>query len=280
MNDRNFDDLADRFEKRVHHSAKGNLRRSIIWRDIEKQFTQGTLAGHCKEQKKLDIIDIGAGLGYFAIKLADLGHCVTYNDLSVAMMQKAQEFAAKKNIDNRITWSNQPYQQLLEKCSQPVDVILCHALLEWLEQPSHAISLIKKALKPKGLLSLCFYNPAGLIYRNLICGNFRYLETIQTNSNPESTEDKLLSITADDNSLTPTNPSSIEQVKQWLADSGFTIEQFTGIRVFSDYVLEKRGGHQSPDAIMAMEMRYSQLEPYKRIGRYIHIIATASDTKK
>jgi S-adenosylmethionine-dependent methyltransferase len=99
-----------------------------------------------------------------------------------------------------------------------------------------------------------------LVYRNLICGNFRYL-------------DKLGIHQADEGSLTPKNPCAIEQVEKWLKEQGFLIASQSGIRVFSDYVLAKRGGNLSPEDVLKTELNYSTKEPYKRLGRYFHIVA-------
>lgn len=82
---------------------------------------------------------------------------------------------------------------------------------------------------------------------------------------------------SDAGSLTPNNPSSVDDVKTWLADAGMTIMQETGIRVFSDYVpamLAKRGGHENLDAVIEKELEYATQAPYKYMGRYFHILAS------
>lgn len=253
MSDRNFDELADRFASRVHDSQKGVLRRQIIWRDLKQQLP--AISG----DKPLRILDIGGGLGHFTVKCAALGHRVIYTDLSEIMMQKAQAHA--KALVKDIEWLNLPFQDLNSESHGECDLVLCHAVIEWLADPEPLLPTLHSLLKTKAVLSFCFYNPAGLVYRNLICGNFRYLN--QREQQP-----------IDPNSLTPPNPRSIEQIEKGLSVSGFSQQSLSGIRVFSDYVLQKRGGNQSADDMMEAEMTYSNLEPYRRMGRYIHIIAT------
>ncbi len=248
--DRNFDDLADRFASRVVNSRKGQLRRAVIWRDIHQH-----LADRLTKSKSLDVLDVGGGAGHFSIEFASQGHRVTYNDLSEKMMEQAQSAARQKSLEQCIAWRNQPYQELEGR----YDFILCHAVLEWLSEPQRLLPHLAKLLKPGGYLSFCFYNSAGRVYRNLICGNFKLLQREEP-------------VKPDRRSLTPSNPSSLSDVLQWINVCQFNVIKSSGIRVFSDYALERRGGLQSPDDVLSMELEYGQQEPYKWLGRYLHFL--------
>ena len=252
--DRNFDDLAERFEKRIYGSHKGVVRQAVIWRDLKSVLV---------ENKKLRILDLGGGLGFFSIQLSRLGHEVCFTDISPVMTQKARRLARQAGVDENIDWYILSYQKFVEQHQGKFDLVLCHALLEWLEQPEQVFSAIVNLLETRGILSLCFYNPAGMVYRNLICGNFNRVASQQEYQ-------------ADKGSLTPDNPCTVTEVKQWLVDNQLEIEAVSGVRVFSDYVVEKRGGLKSPAAVLNMELQYSQLEPYKWLGRYLHFMASRS----
>jgi S-adenosylmethionine-dependent methyltransferase len=56
-NDRNFDDLADKFERKVYGGLKGDIRLAVIWRDLLSPVPQISHGSH------LRILDIGAGSG-------------------------------------------------------------------------------------------------------------------------------------------------------------------------------------------------------------------------
>lgn len=247
--DRNFDEIADHFAKKVYGGLKGNIRLAVLQRDIFTWINQ--------QRKPLRILDIGAGLAQLSIELAKMGHQVTVNDISTNMLNKAQENA--KEIGKKITWHCCPYQQLSDKLSGKYDLILCHAVLEWLENPEHIMNFFDNWLTDTGTISLCFYNPASFIYRNLIMGNFNLLN--KTN------------FTADNGSLTPNNPVSKEVVFQWLNTHHYHILTISGLRVFHDYSPLKRGGHTNPQAVINMELKYSNQEPYQWLGRYLHIMA-------
>ena len=249
--DRSFDGLAERFEKRIYGSLKGKIRRAILHRDL---FEHVPLS-----KQKMKIIDIGAGLGQVCLELAVRGHHVIYNDISLEMMSKAKTHAQELGLADKIEWNNFSYQQYLTQTSSKFDLIICHALLEWLEYPQHLLPTLVKHLHAGAYLSLCFYNPAGLVLRNLIFGNFKLATTV-------------FDMKPDVGSLTPRQSSSLEEVRRWLAECNMEIISHTGIRVFSDYVMSKRGGNTLPEEILKMELEYSQREPFKQIGRYTHLI--------
>lgn len=256
--DRNFDDIADHFAKKVYGGLKGEIRLAVLRRDI---FAWVSQRQNSQENRPLRILDIGAGLAQISIELAQMGHEVTVNDISSEMLKKAQ-FSANAivpNLAEKITWHACPYQNLGEKLSGKYDLILCHAVLEWLGEPVAVMDFFDSWLAKDGALSLCFYNPASFVYRNLIMGNFNLL------NNPD--------FKADNGSLTPNHPVPKEVVFDWLNQHGYRVMTTSGLRVFHDYTPLKRGGHTSPEAVIAMEIKYSDQEPYKWLGRYLHILA-------
>ncbi|TNC79717.1 MAG: SAM-dependent methyltransferase [Oleiphilus sp.] len=248
--DKNFDPLFERFSRRIHGSAKGEIRTAIIQRDLQQIL---------EDKEGLAICDLGAGLGQFTIALART-HKLTYVEMSGKMCDLAQHRAQLASVKERITWLNQPYQEAISELKTQQDLILCHALLEWLAEPARLFERIRPAMKPGAWLSLCFYNPDGLTYRNLIRGNFDWLDNDSKDAPNET-------------SLTPTHPCRREDVHCWLADNGFEVHSESGIRVFSDYVVEKRGGLQDPEKVLKKELQYSTRLPFKHMGRYLHVLA-------
>ena len=74
----------------------------------------------------------------------------------------------------------------------------------------------------------------------------------------------------------PNNPCDYEDIVKWLNRQNLSVQSQSGIRVFSDYAREKRGGLASEDAVLEMELKYSIQKPYWHIGRYLHIVAKKS----
>ena len=259
--DRSFDAIADHFEKKVYGGLKGDIRLAVLRRDIFEYSAQMSKS----LGRPLRILDVGAGLAQIAIELAAQGHTLVINDISANMLEKAKASTAQIDENLDITWYVCPYQELPEKLGkekhEKFDLIMCHALLEWLAEPAAVMDFFDQQLTDKGALSLCFYNPASFDYRNLIMGNFNLLDNTEYKADNKK-------------SLTPNHPVAKEEVERWLAAHHYQTVRTSGLRVFHDYAPLKRGGHNDPDAVIRMELRYSQLEPYKWLGRYLHILAT------
>lgn len=270
--DRSFDAIADHFEKKVYGGLKGEIRLAVLRRDIFEYGAQMSKS----LGRPLRILDVGAGLAQIAIELAAQGHTVVINDISANMLEKAKASAAQINQDLDISWYVCPYQALEDNLTKDneqkntdnavkketkFDLIMSHALLEWLAQPAMVMDFFDRQLADHGALSLCFYNPASFDYRNLIMGNFNLLDNTDYKADNKK-------------SLTPNHPVAKEEVEAWLAAHHYHIVRTSGLRVFHDYAPLKRGGHNDPDAVIRMELRYSQREPYKWLGRYLHVMAT------
>ena len=266
--DRSFDGIADHFEKKVYGGLKGDIRLAVLRRDIfEYSAKMSKSLG-----RPLRILDVGAGLAQIALELAKQGHSVVINDISENMLKKAKANASQTDKRLDITWHVCPYQTLEAKLAtdnaggeDKFDLILCHALLEWLAEPEAVMDFFDRQLADDGVLSLCFYNPASFDYRNLIMGNFNMLDALVDESGNKADNKK---------SLTPNHPVAKEEVESWLQQHDYQILLESGLRVFHDYAPLKRGGHNDPEAVIRMELRYSQQEPYKWLGRYLHVMAT------
>ena len=259
--DRNFDDISAHFEKKIYGGLKGEIRLAVLRHDIfgwVKSWQQ-------THNRPLRVLDVGAGLAQISIELAKDGHDVTINDISANMLEIAKQNAGE--AAQNITWHTCPYQQLDDKLTGKYDLILCHAVLEWLAEPKLIMDFFDRWLvddrAEKGVLSLCFYNPASFVYRNLVMGNFNLLHNKD--------------FKADNGSLTPNHPVAKDEVIAWINDHHYQILHTSGLRVFHDYSPLKRGGHTNPQAVIDMEVAYSGQDPYKWLGRYLHFLVSKAN---
>jgi S-adenosylmethionine-dependent methyltransferase len=251
--DRNFDDLAPKFQRKVYGGLKGRIRLSVLKKDLTEFFPKALSPA---EDKPLRILDAGSGYGPFSLNMAKLGHMVTLCDISAKMLELASKNIAEKKIKTPVKQCNCPIQDLSLE-NGPYDLILCHALLEWVNDPKDLIFHLLKHLKKDGILSLTFYNLNGMIFKNLLRANYKKIQ------------DK--DYCGWSGSLTPTNPIEPEMVMKWLTAHSLDILCHSGMRVFHDYIFdpEHRG---DPETIIEMELKFSRRMPYRDLGRYQHVI--------
>ncbi|QKJ86617.1 tRNA 5-carboxymethoxyuridine methyltransferase [Paramixta manurensis] len=252
MQDRNFDDIAEKFSQNIYGTTKGRIRQAILWQELDKIFAS-------LPQRRLSVLDAGGGEGQTACGIAALGHQVLLCDLSAEMLQRARLNANEKGVSDNMQFKQISAQEVGQHLDTPADLVLFHAVLEWVAQPQEVLAALWNTLAPGGVLSLMFYNLHGLTMRTLTLGNFGYLQ-----ANLRKRKKKTLS---------PDYPRDPEQVYGWLRDCGFTIESRAGIRVFHDYMRDKEKQTERFDDVLAMEQRYCQQEPFLSLGRYIHVTA-------
>jgi S-adenosylmethionine-dependent methyltransferase len=252
MHDRNFDDLAARFVKNIYGSDKGEIRLHILWQDLQDGLLN-------RLPPQASILDAGGGIGQVSQRLGKLGHHITLCEISGDMLKRAQASFATECPDVPVEFIHCPVQELPAKITGQFDVVLCHAVLEWLATPRNTLEGLLQHLKPGGFLSLAFYNKHSLVYRNLLRGNFRKIINEDWRGDPGS--------------LTPTHALLPDEVLAWLKEWGYGVVLHSGIRVFSDYLEKDKKALVTLHDIIDMELRFSRTEPYRSLGRYIHLLA-------
>lgn len=250
--DRNFDDLVGHFEKNIYNTPKGKIRLDILWRDLLEAIPALTGA------QPLRILDAGAGLGYMAGKLSDYGHELVLCDVSEEILQQAERHLQQQHPQATYRLINSAVQELSAQLNEQFDVVVFHAVLEWLAEPHQALLQLLKFIKPGGFLSLMYYNRHSLIYRHLLNANFKLLL-----AGEPTVSDRLV----------PISPLEPRQVNQWLEDAGMCTICQSGVRVIFDFMSHTVKQRINIDELLEMERRYSRQQPYADLARYQHIIA-------
>ncbi|SES78515.1 methyltransferase domain-containing protein [Thorsellia anophelis] len=254
--DRNFDDLAEKFCRNIYGSTKGKLRQIIVNEDLDNWLNSTTIA----QKGQLNIIEAGGGDGRLAIEWAQKGHKVTFCDLSHEMVKRAESLAKSEQVDHLVTCIHAPAQLLSKYITQKADIIICHAVLEWVaDQPSFLRALCN-CLAEDGTLSLMFYNADAAFFRNTIMGNLKALVKGE--------------VKRVDNSLVPMYPLSPPVVYDLIESLGLSIKTKTGVRVFHDYLHDPKLKINEFEALLALEQRYCREFPFVHLGRYIHVLAS------
>lgn len=175
------------------------------------------------------------------------------------MLNRAQEAAIDEGVAENMTFICCAAQEIKEHRDESVDLILFHAVLEWITDQKDAVNVLTDMLLPNGILSLMFYNANGIVMRNAILGNFHL-------ANPEIPRRRK-------NRCHLKNPLQPEDVYQWLTEFSMTILGKTGVRVFHDYLQSRQLQNKDFPSLLALEQRYCRQEPYISLGRYIHVMA-------
>jgi S-adenosylmethionine-dependent methyltransferase len=251
--DRNFDSLIDRFEQKVYDTAKGDWRLKLLKEDLD--FLQG-------REQSMTVWDAGCGLAQISAWFAGQGHSLTLCDISEKMLMRAQQ--QFKQAELSAEFFHEAAQSLAPRLPQ-FDLVLLHAVLEWLAEPLPALQTITGQVKPGGYLSLMFYNRNAMIYTNALKGGWRWKHLLDG------------SYLGKGKRLTPPNPQYPHEIAEQLQQWGFTITAHTGIRVFHDYLAKDALEQGDKAELFELEYRYCRIPTYRDMGRYVHILARHSE---
>ena len=248
--DRIFNGLAKRFSQRIYDNPKGKIRLAIVQDDLQNTIDLS---------KPLKVLDMGGGLGQMSIWLAQQGHQVTLCEPAADMLDVARENIATLELSDKIQLSDKTLQQLCIEQTEQYDLIIFHAVLEWLAEPKQAIELLLTLLKPNATLSLMFYNHHSAVMRSLMVGDFKRIR----NNYIAAMGNK---------GFTPISPLEPNQVMQWLENLNMDVLSWTGVRAFHDYMHPEARKKANLDDVLEMERKYSCIEPWRSLARYQHVI--------
>ena len=249
--DRSFDGIAAKFAHNIYSSTKGKLRQVVLLRDLAELRLL---------QQPCHILDVGAGQGQLALALAAQGHRVHLTDISADMLQLAQQQALAQGADN-VSFQQIGLAELVATHRQQYQLVLCHAMLEWLARPELAVAQLRQLVAPGGVLSLMFYNKDAKRFGNILFGNFDYVAA------DFQVKKKV--------SLNPQHPLVPADVLQWCQQAGFSVLTKTGVRCFHDYLRDRSQQQSCFEQLLALELQYNRIEPYASLGRYQHLLLQA-----
>ncbi|AOT07340.1 methyltransferase domain-containing protein [Pseudoalteromonas luteoviolacea] len=250
--DRHFCDIAGKFKNNIYGTTKGQLREAVLKRDLDELV-------HCYfTNKPLNILDVGGGQGQLALYLAECGHQVTLLDVSASMLEFAQGRAESSGLSESMTFIHAQLQDIPSLALGQFDLVLCHAVLEWVVEQQHALAILKSCLAPQGVLSLMYFNKAAQRLANMVYGNFDYV------SNGLEVKQKV--------GLSPNQPLESEDVEDWLNALSLRTMRKTGVRCFHDYLRELHKAQDQFEQLLSLELKYNRSEPYASIGRYTHLL--------
>lgn len=249
MADRHFDELASRFAEKIYGGAKGAIRLAVLQRDLSQQLPK----------RPLRVLDIGAGLGHMSFWLAEQGHQLTVSEPAEPMLQAAQQRFADAGLQAEFIQA--AFQELPAKQLAPFDLVICHAVLEWLAEPLSILPILRQLCSADGYLSLAFYNKDALVYRNLLKGHFRKL--------------RKQSFAGEGQSLTPQEPLDPRELEQAMSNAWQIIDR-SGVRVFHDYMPTQFQQQAQLEDLVEMELSYSKHPSFIGLGRYIHWLCRPS----
>jgi S-adenosylmethionine-dependent methyltransferase len=280
--DADFDELGTWIEDNVYGSSMGFVRLSVLWEDVLANIPDLRLGG-------LRVLDAGGGSGRTAVRIAQLGNEVVLCDPSQEMLDRARVAIQEAQLGEVITLVQGNIQDLERTVDGLFDVVMCHAVLEWLAEPEGALAHLDRMLEPNGRLSLMFYNHNAWLLRHVLSGDFREAWVhADGGAGPVLYEDRLRFRRL---SRLPSGWSSrgwgnepaplrADVVREWLKALGHNVESKAGIRIFHDYLSEAERTPERIDELVAIEKLLRSKEPFASLGQLTHLVSARARSQR
>ena len=195
------------------------------------------------------VLDFGSGFGLVANHLA--------KENQVLAVEPNEEMVALRAQDH-------PYQQLVGSLDQlanledaSFDVILCHNVLEYVEDRKLVLEEFTRLLKPDGLLSIVKHNEVG-----------RVLQTVVFENDSRKALNLLAGQDLETHSMGLAQAYDLDAVVEDLA---FEVQHYQGIRVFyglQDNLFKGQDGWR--ESMLQMELAVCQDSPYRDMAFFQH----------
>jgi 2-polyprenyl-3-methyl-5-hydroxy-6-metoxy-1,4-benzoquinol methylase len=212
-------------------TPEGRLRLDLAFANLQDFLPQ-------QASRSLSALDLGCGTGAIAVRLARLGLHVTLLDSSLPMLDLAMQAAREAGVTERIALKHGDAAQFTNLFpAKSFDVILCHNVLEYVDNPCAVLRSAVRALRdPSSIISVLVRNRAGEVLKAAIHDG---------------------DLAAAENNLT--------------AEWAITAER--GVRVVSDYLPPRVSRQDEYQRILELECKLGKRPEFAAVARYTQCLA-------
>jgi SAM-dependent methyltransferase len=201
-----------------------------------------------------------------AVGVAVLGHRVRVVDPSPDALAALDRRAQESGVSDRVTAQQGDLSSLLDVVEPgSVDVVLCHGVLEIVDDPTAALATIAEALRPGGTLSLLVAQRHAAVIARAMAGHFQQAKALLDGAPAP----------AHHTGRPAGHRFTREELDTLLPAAGLTPRSVHGIRVFSDLVpgslLDLEPG--AAQALVELEHAVSNRPEYLPLAAQLHVIA-------
>ena len=239
----------------------GSVRTAVVWEILSAVLA----AAASRAGGELSVVDAGWGTGGFAVPLAEAGYHVTVVDPSPDSLASLQRRIADRDVADRVVGVQGDLNDLPSLVpAGSADLVLCHSVLEMVDDPASALRAVGGVLRPGGRLSLLVASRAAAVLARALAGR------------PEEASHALTDPAGrwgpGDSAARRWTPETLQLL---ITQAGLHVEQIHGVRVVADLIpaalLDSEPGAAS--ALLALERALSGLPPFCDIATQLHVLA-------
>ncbi|MET9113107.1 methyltransferase domain-containing protein [Streptomyces longwoodensis] len=220
------------------------------------------IAGRFPVGQRLRVLDVGMGQGTQALRLARLGHQVTGLEQDATMIAAARAALSgePEGIRERMRIIEGDGRETgAHFLPGSFDVVLCHGVLMYLQDPDALLAGLARVLAPGGLLSLLVRNGDALAMRAGLSGDWAGAlgafdsVSYRNRLGVDARADRRAALT------------------DTLAGIGAPLHAWYGVRVFTDTAPDGTEPPADLETLLAAEERAGKTDPYRGVAALLHL---------
>ncbi|WP_308209085.1 methyltransferase domain-containing protein [Actinoallomurus purpureus] len=237
-----------------------SMRTAVVW-----EILRDVLDETAKEsgRDRLDVLDAGGGTGGFAVPLAELGHRVTVVDASPDALAGLERRAAEAGVTVRAVQGDA--DGLLDVVGpDSADLVICHSVLEYVDDPATALAAVARTVRPGGAVSVLAANQVAAVLHRALAGHFEDARRVLSSAQGHW----------GDRDPVPRRFTS-GMLAELIEAAGLRAGPVHGVRVFSDLVPSGiiDGERGAADELVALERAVSMHPVLKDVATQLHALA-------
>lgn len=254
MNENTFDKNVNAFEKE-QIAPWGKLRYKISYSNIQRHISG----------QSLRILDVGGGNGLDTIAFAEQGHRVDLLDSSEEMLAEASRKAERYNLSDQINFHKVNLFDIPTVFNETkFDVIVCHHVLQYVDEIDVALDLMLSVLCEGGVISIMSINRYSEAYRQAF-------QVIDLDAAIDTLDAKSIRAVVFGTDM---KVYSAEEMKQLLEKVGYEVVGEYGVRCICDYISDN-DLKSNPDFFAKLEkLEYEVTDkyPYYLLARNFQLV--------
>jgi ubiquinone/menaquinone biosynthesis C-methylase UbiE len=258
--------LAERVRAGTQATPQTTPRTAVVWSVLLAEIERRT-AGD--PRAIVSVLDLGGGSGVFAVPLAELGHSVTVVDTSPDALATLERRAAEAGVGDRIAAIPGDVDRLPAGVDNAgYDLVLCHGLLELVDDPATTLRTVARATRAGGCASILVATRAATVFARALGGHLA---------------DALRALTDPDGRWSGTDSVrrrfDTEAIRRLVAEAGLAVESVHGVRVVADLIPGALldGVPGVGEALRELEQTASTIPPYRDLATQLHVLARLPD---
>lgn len=243
-------------------TTEGRLRVDLAWENL-RAFLPQCAVGCSPELRRA--LDLGGGTGALAVRLAGFGFDVVVVDSSDAMLALAEQAARAAGVSSSISLRHAGAAELSKEFPTACfDVVVCHSLLEYVENLAEVLCAIRRLLRGAGAAaSILVRNRLGEVLKAAIQSGD--LDLAETNLSAEWAAESLYGESA--------RLFDAADLRSRLREAGLKVVAERGVRVIADYLPASLLQDERAYArIFALETMLGERPEFAGIARYTQFL--------